>query len=218
MKTSFSRLFGLLAASVVLVSAADHKVETIGACSDPAVSEAMRAELAPQGYRVSSEAGTLADVWFRKVVPQKGAGGDYSTLQPGTFVGVIHYPARAGGDFRGQAVRTGTYTMRYQTIPQDGNHLGVSPTGDFVLLSQAAEDKDPKVVPPYEELIRLSKLASGSGHPNPLYLAAPEGGAPKFHLNAEGHGALEVKVRAQPAGGAEIDLPFAITLIGKAEG
>lgn len=216
-KRRFSLFCIGLAASAVLALAAEPKVETIGACSETAVSEAMRAELAPQGYRVTVDSGVLANVWFRKVVPQKSAGTDYSTLQPGTFVGVIQVPAR-GGDFRGQAVRPGIYTMRYQTIPQDGNHLGVSPTVDFVLLAPAAEDKDPKAVVAYEELIRLGKLAAGSGHPNPLYLAAPSGTPPSFHTSGEGHGALVVKVRAQAAGGAEVDLPLALTLIGKAEG
>jgi hypothetical protein len=217
MKRALVLFLALSIGPVAFAAPAAPKVEMIGACSDASVPDAVRGELSPQGYRVVGDAGTLAEVWFRKVIPQKGAGGDYSTLQPGTFVGVIRYPAK-GGDYRGQAVRAGTYTMRYQTIPQDGNHLGVSPSADFVLLAPAAEDKDPKAVVPYEELIRLSKLASGTGHPNPLHLATPAGGAPAFRLNEEGHGALEVKLRAQPGGGAEADLPFAILLIGKSEG
>jgi hypothetical protein len=104
--------------------------------------------------------------------------------------------------------------MRYQTIPSDGNHLGVSATPDFFLLVPAAEDKDPKATIEYADLIRLSKMASGTNHPNPLYLEAPQGGAPSFKMNADERGVVELKGKS--AGGA--DFPIAIILIGKAEG
>ena len=115
-------------------------------------------------------------------------------------------------------VKPGTYTLRYQTIPQDGNHLGVSPSADFLLLVPAAADKNPDSLIEFQELIRLSKQASGTNHPNPLYLTVPAS-APVFREAEAGHWALEAKTKAKPAGGgSETDFPLAIILIGKAEG
>jgi hypothetical protein len=214
---ALSEAFLLAVVLAYPLRAADYKVETIGALTDAAVSEAMRGELAPSGYRVTGGSGVLCEVWFGRVIPQKSAGADYSTLQTGTFAGVIRYPGRAG-DYRGQGIRPGIYTLRYQTIPQDGNHLGVSPSADFLLLAPAADDKDPKAVIAYEDLVKLSKAAAGTNHPNPLYLAAPAGAAGTFKTDDEGHGILEVKLKAKPAGGGESDFPLAVVLVGKSAG
>ncbi len=202
-------------------AAPSYKVETIGACSDSGVPEAVRNALQPQGIRVAGDSSPFCEVWLRKVLPQTAGstGASYSTLANGTFVGVIVYRANAT-DYRGQVVKPGTYTLRYQTIPQDGNHLGVSPSADFLLLVPAAADKNPDSLIEFQELIRLSKQASGTNHPNPLYLTVPaSAGAAVFREAEAGHWALEAKTKAKPAGGgSETDFPLAIILIGKAEG
>ncbi len=202
-------------------AAPNYKVETIGACADSGVSEGVRNALQPQGIRVVGDSGALCELWLRKVLPQTAGstGASYSTLANGAFVGVIVYRANAT-DYRGQTVKPGTYTLRYQTIPQDGNHLGVSPSPDFLLLSPAAADKNPDRLIEFQELVKLSKQASGTNHPNPLYLTSPtSGGAAAFRDAEEGRWALEAKTKAQPAGGgSETDFPLAIILIGKAEG
>jgi hypothetical protein len=207
-----------LAALLAVASAAEGKVESAGACTDPAVSEAVRAALEPAGVRVTGTAGVLCEIWLRRSIPQKAgaSAADYSALATGTLIGVIRYPAKVG-DYRGQVVRPGTYTLRYQTIPQDGNHLGVSPTPDFLLLAPSADDKDPNALVEYADLVKLSKAASGTNHPNPLHLAAPAGGAPAFRSDESGHGILELKVKLKGATG-EVDLPLALVLVGKAEG
>ncbi len=198
-----------------------YKVEPGGACTSTEISEAVKNALQPQGLRVTGDSGAFCEVWFRKVTPQKdgSSGTDYSTLANGTFVGVITFPGK-GGDFRGQAIKAGTYTLRYQTIPQDGNHLGVSPTSDFFLLMPAGSDKNPEAALDYPELIKLARQASGTNHPHPLNLIAPaSGGATGFKESGDGHWALEAKTKAQPSGGGtEVDFPIAMILIGKAEG
>jgi hypothetical protein len=201
-------------------SASGEKVESIGPCTHPGVPEAVRSELQSGGSRVVAENGPLCEVWLRKDTPQiSGASGSsYDTFANGTFFGVIHYPSRAG-DYRGQAIKPGTYIMRYQAIPQDGNHLGVSPTPDFFILTPVDADQDPKAIVEYSELMKLGKQASGTNHPHPLHLSHPMGGAPAFRTTDEGHGCLEIKTTARPAaGGTGFDLPVAIILIGKAEG
>ena len=59
-------------------------------------------------------------------------------------------------DFRGQAVPGRHYTLRYQLLPQDANHLGVSPNPDFLLAIPVASDTKPDAVYPFDKLVALS--------------------------------------------------------------
>ncbi len=206
--------------ATVVTALPASKVETIGACSSLDVSDAVKASLQPQGYRVSTDAGILCEVWFAKTLPQGAgsAGADYSTLIPGSFAGVIVYSGK-GNDYRGQVIAPGSYTMRYQTMPADGNHMGVSPTPDYFLLSPANLDQDPAAVIDYDPLLALSRKASKTNHPTPLYLTAPTaGGTVVFKDTGDGHWTLEAKTKAKPKGGsAEIDFPLSLVLVGKGE-
>ncbi len=206
--------------AAVTIGAAASKVETIGACTSPDFSDAVKASLQAQGFRVSTDAGVLCDVWLAKTLQQSSgsANADYGTLIPGSFAGVIAFPA-AAGDYKGKAIPPGSYTMRYQTMPADGNHMGVSPTPDYFLLSPAGADQDPAAVIDYEPLLALSRKASKTNHPSPLFLTAPTaGGSLAFKDTGDGHWALETKTKAKAKGGsAEIDFPLAIVLLGKGE-
>lgn len=218
MKRAFRALPALIVLLVAFAAAApqNYKAESTGECTasdlDPAVKSALQAE----GVRITGPDGVLCEVWLRKSIPQKSAGSDYTTLANGTFAGVITY-ALKGGDYRGQMIKPGAYLMRYQALPQDGNHMGAAPTRHFFLLSPASEDKDPATVADYKALIALSRKASGTNHPATLWLTRPTDGKPAFRSLDEGHWAVEAKTKAEPAGGSEADFPIAIVLIGKSE-
>ncbi len=198
--------------------APSYKVEKIGACTLPDISDAMKKELSDQGLRVVGDSGPLCEVWLRKVLPQTaGTGTDYSTLASGTFVGVIQYLGK-GTDYRGHQIKPGAYSMRYQTMPSDGNHMGVAPTPDFFVLLPPGADNNPDAVMEYQDLIKLGKQASGLSHIYPLYLTSPSDGEdPSVQSVDDSHLALQAKTKAQPKGGAEIDFPVAIVLVGKSE-
>jgi len=206
--------------AAVLIAAPPSKVETIGACTSPDFSDAVKASLQAQGFRVSTDAGTICDVWLAKTLQQSSGStsADYGSLIPGSFTGVIIYSA-AAGDYKGKGISPGSYTMRYQTMPSDGNHMGVSPTPDYFLLSLASADQDPAAVIEYEPLLAMGRKASKTNHPNPLFLTAPAaGGNLSFKDTGDGHWALETKTKAKAKGGAsEIDFPLAIVLVGKGE-
>jgi hypothetical protein len=68
-------------------------------------------------------------------------------------------------DFRGQSLPAGFYTLRYQMLPQDGNHMGVAPNPDFLLASPVADDARPEQAYVYKKLIALSAKSTGTGHP-----------------------------------------------------
>jgi hypothetical protein len=81
----------------------------------------------------------------------------------------VHF-FQAAADFRGHQVPAGFYTLRYALIPDDGNHLGVSPNPDFLLLIPAQSDSDPSAAFKFQELVTMSAKTGGTKHPSPLSL------------------------------------------------
>jgi hypothetical protein len=177
-------------------------VERIGAVSGP-VSDAVKAALDPQGYHVTLSDGSV-DVWLAKEIG----------LDPYKFVGVLTLPTPRG-DFRGQTIRAGTYTLRYAKMPSDGNHMGAAPTTDFLLLEKAADDPDPAANPTWEKLTEASKNAALTNHPAPLNLAdaSSQKDFPAVAANGLGHEVFYVKLKT--AGGAE--RPIGIVLKGRTD-
>ena len=211
----------LIAAAAAWASPADFKVEPTGACDRPGTSASVKASLQAEGLRVSDASGALCELWLRKAIPvdASASAGSYSAMAPGTFAGVIAYTGK-GGDFRGQGIKPGVYTMRYALLPADGNHMGVSPTTDYFMLSPAEADSDPNVAIEYEKLLDLSRKASGTNHPGVIYLVAPAApGKAGMRDLGDNHHALDAVTKGmKPGGGPEIDFPLAIVLVGKGEG
>jgi hypothetical protein len=214
-----TRLLGLVLAAQLLGAAwtwgqGAYKIEPVAAVPSD-IPKALQDALQTQGTRVVGDKGTVCEVWVGKAVPQ-GAGGNpdavYPSLGVGTLVGVLHFPA-AGSDFRGQTIKPGYYTLRYALLPQDGNHMGVNPYRDFLLLSpMAADTQIDKPLQPLD-LYKLSRQASGTNHPAVMSLVPTAKGAafPSLGQDDQGHTLLQVKLGA--SGG---DLPIALVVVGQA--
>src|SRR6185369_943634 len=117
------------------------------------------------GYRVSGKDGVVCDIWLAKDIPL--AAGFKPTLEikypfvPGQLMGAIRFPEKSSpGDFRGQNIPAGTYTLRYGQQPNDGNHLGTSDVRDFLLACPPKLDADPKPIANGMDLFKLSAKAS----------------------------------------------------------
>jgi hypothetical protein len=203
--------------AVSLSAAQNGKVETLALPTDSSIPEAVKKVLDPKGYRVTLDDGSVAcEIWLRKSVPAQAkkdvAGALYSQLSESTLVGVISFP-QATTDYRGQPVRPGAYTLRYELIPNDGNHLGVAPNRDFLLLVPAASDADPNAVYKFEELVNLSRKATGTRHPAPLSLVQAEAGtAAAVSKNNEEHWIFSAGMKLASG----VDLPFALVVKGTA--
>jgi hypothetical protein len=119
------------------------------------------------------------ELWLRGTVPAQPKkdvqGALYTRLAESTMVGVLHFP-EASTDYRGQPISAGFYSLRYELIPDDGNHLGAAPNRDFLLLIPVASDTDPNAVLKFQELVSLSRKATGTKHPGPLNLVQAESG------------------------------------------
>ncbi len=211
--------FLLLFVFAPLAFAEDYKVESIGALKDNAVAEAVRGALEEKGLRVSDGKGkTVCDIWFRKEVPTSKAdipGASFGQIAEGTLVGVINFPANTS-DFRGQGIKSGFYTLRYALILQDGNHLGVSPARDFFLICPAADDKDPNATMKMEDMLKLSRVAAGAGHPSPWFFGmatSADKELPKIVKNEHEHVILETKLTTKSG-----PISIGLIVIGRTEG
>jgi hypothetical protein len=195
-----------------------YKAEAIGAA--PAdVPAAIQSTLDPQGVRVTGDQGAmLCEVWLRKTLPTSASPNTssdvlYGALTAGAFLGVLHFPKDAA-DFRSQTIKAGFYTLRYALIPQDGNHMGVNPSRDAMVLSPIAVDKDPDKVLSFEDEVKLSQQASGTPHPGFL-VGAPVSGTSFPSVAKDDAGHWNVQLKGQSKSG---DLPLAFTVVGKWEG
>src|SRR5262245_46409060 len=110
--------------------------------SEPPPSElnaAIAATLMPDSVPVKSGDVQL-DVWWVKVIalakPPSGTPA-WADVADGTLVGAIRVSAQ-WSDIRGYVVRPGVYTLRFALQPANGDHLGVSPNREFLLMSPAA--------------------------------------------------------------------------------
>jgi hypothetical protein len=194
------------------------KVETLGPPTDSSIPAAVVQALDSHGQRLKPADGSpVCDIWLRKSVPvqaakkKEGEGLLYPELSESTLVGVISFP-QATTDFRGQPIAPGTYTLRYELIPDDGNHLGVAANRDFLLLVPVADDSDPAAVFKFDELVRMSRKATGTGHPGPMSLTQVSGQGTALSKDSEDHWIFSGTLKLDSGK----DLPFALVVKGTA--
>ena len=212
------RSAGLILATLALsisTLAQGNKVEPTGAISDPGASEALKKILEQKGSRITLGDGPYCDIWLRAGIPagkSEALGAVYTTLGDSVLVGVVSF-AKATTDFRGQAVKPGTYTLRYAVHPADGNHLGISPIRDFLAMVPVAMDQNPDAQFKFEELMKMSAKVAGTNHPGVLSLVQKDG-PPSPKVEQEGsHVIFVAKAKTQSGG----DLPIAFIVKGIAE-
>ena len=205
---SLSRIHLPIGTAVVLIImscvgfAASAKVERTGALSGNGVSDAARTAVEDKGYRVTLEDGWMAEFWFAKHIDSQdnaAPGALYPKLPGGAFIGIVKFP-QGMSDFRGQSIPPGTYTLRYELMPQDGNHMGVAPDPDFLLASPVADDSRPEQLYVFRKLAALSAKTTGTGHPAVLALEAA--GEPSTVVK-QGDGSIVFTAELPIGGGKE---------------
>jgi hypothetical protein len=190
------------------------KVEITGPCTDAGVAEAVKKALAPQGYRVTLDDDSTVELWPPAQISISGKTREDAmySLAPSLFLGVILFSKNAR-DARGNAISAGTYNLRYELQPNDGNHLGTSPTPDFLLLVPAAADTNPAQTYSFEQAIQLSEQVTGKRHPGVLNLVpADVKQLPSVITDANNHTVLFFKVRTQSG-----ELPLGLVVKGTTE-
>lgn len=166
-----------------VASSVEHRVEVLdGGPKKAELAKEMREQFAERGFKViRGSSRTVCEIWPCKTWEiQPDFEPSASRLYPfesGQLIGLLHFQRR-GKDFRDQTIESGWYTLRFGLQPTDGNHVGTSPTRDFLLLLPADEDKSPDPVG-VTRLTLASAESAGSAHPAMLCLQPPSKKASK---------------------------------------
>lgn len=170
--------------------AADAKIEKAARPAQSSVPEAVWQVLDAEGFRVVLDDGALCEIWLRKSVPaptaKAGADALFPELSSSMMLGVINF-LKGSTDYKGDPIKPGFYTMRYELLPADGNHLGVAPNPDFVLLLPPGSDSDPNAQLKFQDMVSLSRKATGSQHPGPLSLVQADKTVPGISKDDQDH-------------------------------
>lgn len=203
----------LCAALAATAAFAQYKTEPAG----PAPSElapALRDALAKDGIKVLADAGAVAcELWLRASAPSGTPSTEENVSLPsipqGALLGVIRFSAN-GLDRRGFTIKAGIYTLRYSLYPVNGDHQGVAPQRDFLVLVRAADDPGSTVNPPFDKLMDLARRASGTPHPLTLSLSKDSpGDTPRIAKQGDNDWVLHAKIG---------DLPVAVIVAGQYAG
>ncbi|HEY7058047.1 MAG TPA: hypothetical protein VH458_16035 [Vicinamibacterales bacterium] len=188
--------------------------------SDPPPQElaaAIGGTIGAGGVRATAN-GTDLTFWWVKELPLKAgsAASAWTAVEEGALVGAVKIP-RDFRDIRGKIIKPGVYTLRYGIQPANGDHLGVSPFRDFLLLSPAAVDTDP-APHGHDGTVDLSKQTIGGSHPAVWSIDPPAATeAPlSVHTTDLGHKAVVVEVTTTRDGKQE-RMRFGVVLIGRIE-
>lgn len=180
--------------------------------------------LSKTSYSIVEEGKEVLRLWLRDEIPSNGTDAEFvgsETVEDGTFVGVYEVKEESFTDFRGQELKPGVYTLRMSSHPQDGNHMGIAATPQFLCLVLAEEDKSPEPID-RDDLMEMSKRAAGTGHPAALYAApvfeAPKGPGATVHENDANHILLDVSSKAALPDGKSTVLALSIVFVGESEG
>jgi hypothetical protein len=227
MRRVFMRL--LLAAAFVAAIPAfgqNYNTEAISSLPSSDVPKVLQDALQPSGVRFLDGSGkALAEIWLAKAIsgratPDTSMDIACGSIVPGAFAGVVHFP-NGESDFRGQNIKSGYFSLRYDLIPQDGNHMGVSQYRDFLLLVPVAQDPDPAKPLKMEDVVKLSREVTGTGHPGVLVMDSLDQAPSQFPSAFKDfldNWALAMKTQVKPEGGDAKDQTMLIVLVGKYEG
>jgi len=216
-------LASCLAVSVAAFAQGTYKIQATQGLPGGDVSQAIQSTLQPQGESLLDGSGkVLSEVWLSKDLtaaasPDTSANVLYGKIAQGSVVGVIHFPD-ATKDYRGQGVKAGYYTLRYELVPEDGNHMGVSQYRDFLLLVPVAKDTDLTKALSFTDAVKLSRDSTDTGHPGVMLLDSVSDSDKTFPAVFQDYSqnwALQMETQLG-AGGPK--LPLAIVLVGQYQG
>ena len=215
-----------------LLLALSPVISSIGQASAP-LSGSVQASPAPAGLAapiaaklgkssvrvvVSKGPATLEFWWVDGLSVKAGAAApSWADVEEGALVGAVNVSTEFR-DIRARVIKPGVYTLRYGIQPDNGDHLGVSPFRQFLLLSPAALDTDPQPRG-HDGTVEISKEAIGGSHPAVWSIDPPAAKAAVLqpHKTELDHDAIVMEIPvvrdAEPAG----TLRFGVVLIGKIE-
>ena len=189
-----------------------YKLEPAGP-PPPDLPASIAATLQKDGSKVAAGGGAaFCEIWFRSTAPSGPKTSEEGVTLPavpqGALLGVLRFPGR-GSDRRGQAIKAGVYTLRYSLQPVNGDHQGVAPQRDFLVMTPVADDAKPDAVSNLDDLMKMSRKASGTPHPAVLSMSSSSNATvPELKKEGDSDWVLHAKIG---------DLAVAVIVVGKVE-
>ena len=220
-----------IAAPLLVLAAVAAPAQEGGKFSIKVIKEAPPAELKggiakllqPEAIELLDGSGNkVCVVWLRQqaaadATPEQLQNGlSFRELKETTVLGAVRFD-KDWADIRKQRVKAGVYTLRLGFQPENGDHAGVSPSKDFVLLVAADKDTSPETMEPMK-LQEKSMKSIDTGHPAALMLFTVSK-APAMPQLARTEGKYWVVNTRLPvtAAGKKADLGVGLTLVGSPE-
>jgi len=201
-----------IAVSLLLAAVASCAATVEPAGPPPAkLPAAISGMLQKDGIRVLDGKKVVMELWFRTTKPTGPKNTEdaisLTDIPQGSFLGVANFPEK-GSDRRGQTVKPGVYTLRLGFFPPNGDHQGVAPQRDFLVLSRIEDDQDPSTTPAFEALMTAARKASGTPHPLVFSVWKSDAGKSGIAQEGESDWVLQAKIG---------DVPLAMIVVGKFE-
>jgi hypothetical protein len=216
---------GLVAAVCLLSAAGGASAQTLSATTAATpppdeVAAPIKALLGPGATVVTRGANTI-ELWWRKALPLESAPSGnkpaWSSVADGAVIGVMR-TSKPLNDIRGFPMKPGVYVLRFALQPQDGDHMGVSPNREFLLVGPAAEDQsaDPAG---FKGAVALARKTQGRSHPAALSIDPTSTSvAPGSVVTTEtDFKSVVVNVPATSNGAAAGSLTFGLVLVGQVD-
>jgi hypothetical protein len=196
------------------IATAQTKVDALPQKPPSQIVPAIAAALQQTGTKAIVGGATL-DIWWVQAIALSAEGSGWSGVESGTLIGAM----RVSGPYkeiRGKVVAPGVYTLRYGLQPQNGDHLGISTFREFLVISPAAVDTDPKVLG-FDGVVALSKQVIGTSHPAGMSIDPPEdapGALLSTYKNESGHEGIVFEVPRSLNGTAAGTVKFGLIVSG----
>jgi hypothetical protein len=191
---------GLLILASLPVWGQLYKADKAGA-PPPEVASAIAQALEKTGFAITHNGARYCEIWLRANLPSPVSSNEQNVslpnIPPGAVIGVIRFDGQ-GSDRRGQMLRPGVYILRYGLMPLNDAHQGAAPQRDFLVLTQAADDRDLGAIPKFDGLVALGRKASLTPHPAVLSLWKAATDAPGFSQQGDTDWVLQSKVGETP--------------------
>ena len=138
------------------------------------ISPAMQGILEKDAVHVRRGSDEVAVIWPARQLTGKATaeqlrnGLSPRELTEGSVIGVVQFP-KTWIDFRKQEIPAGTYSLRYVTQPDTGDHKDTAPQPDFALLINVDDDPTPDPLEA-KQMIKPSMKVTGGDHPAVMLL------------------------------------------------
>ena len=221
MSPARSRFAVTLAAALLVTSSAaaaaqDLTVEKASSAPPSELAQPIAALLGPDSVKVMRGANAL-EFWWVKALPLKAAPAgapSWADVPDGALVGVVTL-AKPMTDIRGLPMKPGVYTLRFALQPSDGDHTGVSPYREFLLVCPAALDQTPDPIG-FKGAVPLAKKTNGRTHPSALSLDPPSSDKPAGQVITNEAG-LKGVTFSVPTSADGKSISFGLILVGTIE-